>query len=257
MFNIYEKDESFVEPDEQLYYLLASNGLFQIKKTIFFTASTLVFGPIKNKSMGWLQSHQVSITVHLPKKFPTKVMEQIKGFFEEVHDTLGGAEVIVLIYWNEDKQKYVVVAPDQDVAFNALPYYKIGRNPPGFVKFGDAHSHGRLPAFHSAVDQKDEEFDDGFHITIGNVDAMPSISCEVVSDGQRFKVNPRVLLGEGGKAQFPTEWMENVHKVEIVEVDGKSFYHKPKGRGVVNALKNFPNGGSAVVTRPGKLPAIK
>ena len=57
----------------------------------------------------------------------------------------------------------------------------------GYTMIGDIHSHANFSAFHSGIDDKDEQSFDGLHITIGNNgDAEVSISTSIVSNGQRF-----------------------------------------------------------------------
>jgi len=66
-----------------------------------------------------------------------------------------------------------------------LPKYKVGENPEDLLRVGTIHSHCNSEAFHSDVDKADEKFDDGIHITIGNISLLPSFSCSLVSDGAR------------------------------------------------------------------------
>lgn len=212
MFKIYQKETDFREPNDQIYYLLASNGLFQVKRTKFFTSSTLMFEPNRGKKLGWLESHEKRLRLHLPKKIPSLLIKKIVAFFQQVHDDYNGAEAIVLVYWDEKSGEYNIIAPEQIVGRATLPHYRVGKNPAGLCRVGTIHSHGSLAAFHSGVDHKDEENDDGIHITIGNINFFPSFACSIVCDGERFTLNPKDVI-EIESYEFPTDWLTRVRKI--------------------------------------------
>ncbi len=214
MFNVYLKDEHFKEPEEMIYYLLAANGLFQVKKSVVFTASTLVFEPKLGRRLGWLNEHSAGITLGLAKKIPFYLVEQAINFFRGVYKNYDGSEAIILLYWDGEKNEYIATAPEQEVGLNTLPKYKVGENPEGKLRVATVHSHGKGYAFHSGVDKADEEHDDGLHITIGNVNFIPSFACSIVCNGDRIEVNPEdVIECKEATAAVPQEWAERVKKV--------------------------------------------
>ncbi len=58
-----------------------------------------------------------------------------------------------------------------------------GTSPPDLMRLGTIHSHAGVEAFHSLRDWQDERFEDGFHLTIGNLDTDLTLSCSVVVQG--------------------------------------------------------------------------
>ncbi len=208
MLEIYLKDENFSTPEDQLYYLLAANGLFLVKKTRFFIASSLVFTPKGQHQLAWLKSHKAGIRLRMSKKIPRDLIKQVISFFRKVfqeHKT----EAIVLLYWSELEKSFKLVVPEQTVSLAGVTY-KVGENPEDWVRVGTIHSHANMQAFHSGVDDHDEEHDDGIHITIGNMDFVPSISCSVVVDGERQSLSPSQLIEGEGEMPVPDEWMKKV-----------------------------------------------
>jgi hypothetical protein len=240
MFNVYYYDESFKEPDDQIYYLIAENGVFQVKKTTFFTSATQIFEPKKGKNLGWLKTFKGSLRIHLPKKIPFELVRKTIGFFREVHEKFEGSEAIVLLYWLTEEKRYELVIPEQKVGNMALPHYEIGKNPEGMIKVGDIHSHGSGSAFHSGVDDTDEQHDDGIHITIGNVDLAASLSCSIVCDGERNKVKTERLI-QGVEAEaFPADWMKKVKKAAApVYKNPVGGYQAPYRRGSIGQFTSL------------------
>lgn len=208
--NFYLKDEDFEEPPEDIYYLLAANGLFKVTKTLAFTASTVFFTPRKGRKLGVLDSHEENLELQLPKKVPYKIFLESLGFFREIyrrHKT----EAEALLYWDENNKEYVLAVKDQKTERWDL-VAEVGRNPEGLIRIGTLHSHGDLWAFHSGIDDEDEEYDDGLHITFGEVMQIPSVSCSVVVGGKRFmmKTSDIFELKKLAAPQVPEEWIKKV-----------------------------------------------
>lgn len=221
LFQVFLKDDEFIEPDDSVYYLLAANGLFQVKKTRFFTSSSLVMESVKGKGLPWLLKHEASIRITLSKKVPPEIIKKALGFFRAVFDKYKNAEAIVILYWSPEEGEYSVIAPNQKVMAAGLPHYDVGENPKGLIRIGTIHSHGSIEAFHSAVDQADEARDDGIHITIGNIDSIPSYSCAIASDGQRLTIPIKNIVESGPEEEFPEEWLDNVQlapKIKAIPV---------------------------------------
>lgn len=209
MFEVYHKTKGFKPPDDQIYYLLAKNGLFLVKKTIFFMSSIPIFSSVEDKGLGWLEPHTAAIRLSLPKKIALEDIKIVTEFFRQIWLKYKGSEAIVFVYWDEKARKHVFHVPEQQAGGQV--HYKGGKNPEGLIKFGDIHSHGAGSASHSEHDDTDEEHDDGVHITIGNVNCNPSISCSVVSDGMRATFAPESII-EIDTVDIPNEWIDKVKK---------------------------------------------
>lgn len=209
MFDIHQKTKDFTPPEDRIYYLMAKNGLFLVKRTTFFTSYIPIFSPTGSKGLGWLEPQDTIVRLTLKKKISQKDIQKITEFFRQVCDKYDGSEAIVLIYWNEHDQAYVFHVPEQQAGANV--HYKIGKNPEGLIMLGDIHSHGFESASHSVHDNTDEKHVDGIHITIGNVDFNPTYSCSVVCDGMRFMCRPESII-EIAKTdvEVPNDWIGRV-----------------------------------------------
>ena len=228
MFPIYHKESEFVQPNDPIYYLLASNGLYLIKKNLFFTSSIPVFEPQNDKKLGWLEPHKMSVFIHLPKRISNEQYQTLAEFFRQIAYKHAGSEAVVLVYWDKAAEEYIFRVTDQYVgAGTAL--YKIGPNPTDFLKVGSFHSHGFASAYHSTTDDNDEAHDDGVHTTLGNVNFIPTISCSIVVDGLRFDVKPEYVIDTGlTGAHVPDDWFETVRKIPPKKLPKKGARTQPQ-----------------------------
>lgn len=220
-FKMYYKTEDFEEPEDKIYYLLASNGIFLCKTTPFFKSVTEV------KEMPGLEKAKNRLVMTLPSRISNQLLGKILAFFRWAYET-HKSEAIVLLYWSDGSKEYVAIPPEQDVSPAALAY-KLPATPKGMTRVGTIHSHAGFSAFHSCTDIKDEENEDGLHITIGNVDTAPTYSAAFVADGIRFPI------GANHVAVFPEvplvkEWTESVTYVPPKEVKRGSWWQDWKNR---------------------------
>jgi len=181
MFPVYLKEEGFEEPDDPIYYLVTRDGLFQVKRNLFFHARTKVAG------VNWLRPEQEAARLTLPP-IPAAILAEMVAFFREVF-RVHRAEAVVLLYFNQEEERYELKIPKQQVAGGHCRY-EIGPTPPRWVRVGTIHSHAAADAFHSELDDEDERHDDGLHMTIGNLDGEASVVCSLVMDGRRFSLKP-------------------------------------------------------------------
>lgn len=179
-FPIYIKDESFKEPDDDIYYIIGQDGIFLKKKTGLMESLVAVNG------LSFLEDVNEFAQLHV-RRIPQKEWGLIISFFKEVYDN-ESSEAVLLLYYNEEKNKWKINAPFQTITAASVNYVTT-ETFKGFTLVGSIHSHARMGAFHSGVDDNDEENFDGLHITIGNLDEeYQSISTSIVSNGKRFKV---------------------------------------------------------------------
>lgn len=185
MFPVYLKEEGFFEPEDPIYYLVTKDGLFQVKRTLLFRSRIRVPG------LSWLKGEQEGVEFLLPP-IPAKILGETIAFFREVFRKYR-AEAAVLLYMREETGEYEIRIPPQTVAGGHCQY-EIGSNPPGYLRVGTIHSHAAADAFHSELDDVDEQYDDGLHVTIGTLHAKPTVSCSLVVDGRRFRLRPEKVL---------------------------------------------------------------
>jgi len=180
MFPIYLKDDDFRDPQDPIYYLVTRDGLFQVKQNAFFRSCTRVEG------INGLQGEEEG--ARLKRPLPASLLGQAVAFFLEVFRRYR-AEAVILIYHDREKDRYELKIPRQKVAGGHCAY-EIGPTPEGRVRIGTIHSHASAEAFHSELDDLDEQHDDGLHITVGNLDGDITLSCSLVVDGRRFPLKP-------------------------------------------------------------------
>lgn len=187
MFNIYVNDKKDVLPEDDICYIVAKEGIY-LKKKIGIMES---IAPVDKIST--LESITSSAKMHI-KKIPSTSFAKIVDFFKEVHKAYY-SEAIVLLFYQEDTQKYRVVPPHQKVSAGSVDYDRITLD--GWNLIGTIHSHGSMSAFHSGIDDTDENTFDGLHITIGNVNSAAndfSISASIVANGFRVIVEPEEYI---------------------------------------------------------------
>jgi hypothetical protein len=204
MLPIYIMEPGFHEPDDPIYYLVTKNGLFQVKRTAVFRSRIRIPG------LAWLESEQEGATFLLPV-IPEKLLAETLAFFREVFRKYR-AEAAVLLYLREEAREYEIRIPPQRVAGGHCRY-EVGPNPPGCIRVGTIHSHGAAEAFHSELDDIDEQYDDGLHVTIGSLHAKPTVSCSLVVDGRRFDLRPEAVLEVMPWEMEPTVRLEDSEEV--------------------------------------------
>ncbi len=211
-------DES--EPPATIYYIVASNGLFQVRKTPFYRVVTRTPGPIPG-----LLPEKERLRLRCPR-LPTALLEQVLAFFAEVQRVHRG-EAIVILFYDHSSKRFRVGVPPQSVpgyygsdgrwqSLYKLEYGSVER-PEGFLRLGTIHSHADLPAYSSAVDCEDERFEDGLHIVFGDLDRNePSRSVTFAANGVRFPQDPASLLEPASIPDRPprADWMERVKREE-------------------------------------------
>ncbi len=212
MIPLHLKTTEFTEPAAPLYYLVAANGMFLVKKSALFASITSA------PSVPALARQSESLRLSFPK-IPRRILEPVYGFFCEVYRKWDG-EAIVLLYYSPEQETFRVGVPPQTL----FRYRRCGEwrtemrltyghypRPEGFLKLGDAHSHGDMPAFFSYTDDRDDR-EDGLRITIGRLDRRtPDISASFVVSGTRFLLKPEETL-EGFSAPLtpPRQWLKQV-----------------------------------------------
>lgn len=194
MLPIYLKDRELASPADPIYYLLTRDGLFLVKRTPFFEATVPVRG------IPWLESQAPGVRLVAPP-LPTALLLQTVAFFKAGYERYQ-SEAVALLAWREASRTYELVIPHQTVGGGHCDY-EVRDFPPGLIRLGTIHSHAGLAAFHSERDEADERHEDGFHLTVGNIDADLTISCSVVVQGYRGQLPPESLF-----SPYPIPWAE-------------------------------------------------
>ena len=212
MISFYHKTVDFREPEDSVYYLLAAEGVFTVKRTPLFCAVT------RAERVAGLESQEDRVTLSIPP-VPARLMEMVYGFFDEIYRRCGG-EAIVMLYYAPKTRRYRVAAPPQDVTLYRstfgwrarmhLRYASLSR-PEGYLKLGDIHSHGACPAVFSRTDDHDDH-EDGLRLILGRLNrATPEISASFVTGGVRFLLDHEKVHEPFVRAlPPPPRWMDRV-----------------------------------------------
>ncbi len=205
--------------DEKAFHVLASNGLFLCRNHGFFRSCV--------PAPAWpseLAEQSAFLELRYPK-IPRRRFELIVGFFARIAQ-LHHAEAGVLLAWDAGAQKMRFIVPEQtatvgrnwwgDVYPVGLHYEMPTNLPAGWALIGDIHSHVDEPAYASGTDKDDETHRAGLHVVVGRVNREPpDIYIAAVVDGQRFRVDPTVVIAgyRQRRTNVPKAWIERV-KVE-------------------------------------------
>jgi hypothetical protein len=201
-------------------YVVARDGLYREQATNLFTATTLVEGPVSE-----LDAHSETCVLHC-RAIPARLIREMAGFFQYACALHGGEAALVLLYHpeNDDFEWY---CPEQTVklynwrgrsyADDLIEFEYPLEAPPGWVQFGDAHSHIGSP-HPSHVDRTDEKYRDGLHIIAGNIASRrPTYFAEFRVNGQRFNMLPESLFEELPEPPYPEPpqaWQARIHTIQ-------------------------------------------
>jgi hypothetical protein len=219
-FPVVLKKPDTVEPSAKIHYEVASNGLFQVRKTVFYRVVTRTEGPIPG-----LLPEKERLELRCPR-LPAALLEKVLAFFLEVYRVHRG-EAVVILFYDPESQRFRVGVPPQTIPgyFRVdgrwQPLYRLNyegvKSPPGFLRLGTIHSHGDMHAYSSSVDCDDERYEDGLHIVFGNLDRpVLSRSAAFAANGVRFPLDPDAVL-EPASARASTarpDWMARVKRGE-------------------------------------------
>jgi len=228
MFPIIVNDGQTQLPKDDIYYIICKEGVY-LKKRLGIMES---IAPVKNISI--LKSIKTMAKMHI-KKIPAIKAQKVINFFKAVYKEYH-SEAIVLLFYNQKTNQHKIICPNQKVSGGIADYNKsIIIN--GWDMIGTIHSHAAMSAFHSGIDDKDEESFDGLHITFGNInDDDISVSASIVANGFRVIVDPRdyinkmeltVNIDKEEKVPYATTWRWNskINKMVQIETVNK-FYNR-------------------------------
>jgi PRTRC genetic system protein A len=215
MIPLYVKTADLETPSDAVYYLLAANGAFLVKKTPLFDSITRADDVVP------LKTQRPAITFHFPK-LPHRLLERVLGFFTQVYRRWDG-EAVALLYYSPARQQFRVEVPPQTVqryrtsqgwrTEGKVQYGSVSRAE-GFLKLGDAHSHGDSPAFFSSTDDRDDG-EDGLRMVIGRLNReTPDVCVSFMANGTRFRLDPDEVFEDRSRpvrlVSPPEEWMRRV-----------------------------------------------
>jgi proteasome lid subunit RPN8/RPN11 len=215
MFQVVLKAQLHYRRPAALFYEVASNGLFQVRDTHLYRAVTRVHTGVPGLLPAWEE-----VELRVPS-LPSALLEEVLAFFRDAWRAYGGEAMVVIFY--HVSGEFRVGVPPQTVggyydtagvfcSHHQLSYGRVAA-PAGFERLGTIHSHANLPAYASAVDCMDEQYQDGLHAVFGELDRpVPSRSASFVANQVRFKLLPDEVMEEARMPPraAPAEWMARV-----------------------------------------------
>jgi len=221
-------------PKGERVEILAANGLFVIDRVYnhdFLVAEGCTRVWQGDYTIPGLRSMQEGLKYNLPL-IPPQILDATEGLFDWVVDTYS-SESMVLLYFSPlapGGKKWQVRTPIKQVVTAGSVHYTWPDTPRGFASTGDIHSHASGGAFHSGVDDGDEEGRTGLFVTLGNNGSSQrrtpkDYDCSFMIRGKRFDLDPEEIF-EGFEKKFaakifPEEWKYTVEKPKPKPVKSK------------------------------------
>lgn len=168
-----------------------------------------------------LSEVRAGFTPALPR-IPLKLTMQVLAFFRHYISDSSESEALLNIYWDKERQEFVADAPEQVVTKISVEgriseKYMCDR----YIHYMDIHSHNRMGAFFSAVDDHDERAT-RLYTVIGRMDSpVPEIRTRISNGGKFLDINPAEVF-ELMEEPYPGEWEEHVE----VKKHHKKMIHK-------------------------------
>ena len=176
-------------PPNQTCYIVSRDGVRMQKDTGLMKSAPKV------KELPFLSKFEIKPEVRF-RKIPPLVLAKAWRFFASAYKKYGSESELMLLY-NKETHEWDLWCPEQEVSHGSVDY-ELGEAaasiPPEWAKAGTIHSHADFSAYHSGVDDADERNFDGVHITLGHVNQKAcSISCSIMSDGDRYENVPEAM----------------------------------------------------------------
>lgn len=203
---VVEPNDKQEDIKDKMCYLIAKSGIYLKQEQPLFDSVSKVtemhlLGDIKEKT-----------TAFMPK-IPLALIVMVHKFFSAIYEKFK-SEVVVILHWNPDTNKWTVDVPEQTVGAASITYdRKATRKIEGCIRVGSIHSHASMGAFHSGTDTDDEVSFDGIHITIGNLNLdAPTFASRIMINGKetKFELMNRINLDPFEVDTVPQEWMDKV-----------------------------------------------
>jgi PRTRC genetic system protein A len=187
---------------ESFAYILDGQGWKLFKRNGISTALIAV------ENVQGLAALEQSISFQA-EQIPLNLIRRVTAWFKAVYQKYQ-SEAVGYLFYQPSTREWDFIPPTQS-ANGASALYEAAPKKNDWKVVGTIHSHGSMSAFHSGTDDKDEEFFDGVHITVGRVDSVPEYSCSIVVQGVREIVEPSVIVdGMASADAVPSEWLDSV-----------------------------------------------
>jgi len=192
----------------------AANGFFREHDNRMFHSSTRV----APADLGMADHRQYC---HLRcGKLPRVLQRAMLSFFQAAHALHGGEAALVLLY-HPEKRLFLWHCPRQTISLHWIQGRWVASDivafsnptvlPAGYLHFGDCHLHVGCSTAPSVTDVHDDQ--DGMHIIVADIQAVPRYHIDFVVDGKRFGVAPKLLFDDPQclpGPHSPRRWLDQV-----------------------------------------------
>lgn len=193
---------------EDFAYIIGKSGLYLFQRN-FLMESVCKVHTLLGNILDVKEQTQLKIASRIDKSLFKKII----FFFKKVYNEYKQEAVGILVY-NQKENNWEFCVPKQSGSLASVKYEGIDKPSEDYVVIGSVHSHSNFSAFHSGIDKKDEEFFDGIHITIGNLDKpVQDFSCEIVHGKNRTKIAVSQVVETDDEQKYNIEdWFKKVQK---------------------------------------------
>lgn len=192
-------------------YVLRGDGLWEVRQNdvgMFWAHKAAAKLPGFPKE----DNHEAFMIRH--GKIPYNLFKEILFFFKDICDE-SKDEVYVQILWNNEEQKYFNYCPEQTVSGGSVEFKRDIELEAKHTLVCEIHSHNRMGAFFSTIDDNDEKGDRFFGV-IGKLDtSIPEMKFSFVCGGKRILLGSLYDIFEKPEVEeniFPQEWKKRVTK---------------------------------------------
>lgn len=155
-------------------------------------------------------------------KIPYALLDEIIAFFRSFVKEESALEAAAEIYWSFTDRKYYTYIPKQSVSRKSVEFSKPEIDSKKFQHVLEIHSHNKMRAFFSEIDDRDERAT-GLYMVIGRLDRfIPDIRLRM-SVGGKFKNIDISDIFELPMTGYPQEWLSAVNKEEMYFVKERGY----------------------------------
>lgn len=212
--------------EKPVSYVMCGDGMWEIRKN---SLGTFRRKSSKTKIPGLPCIFEEGFELSIPKA-PLSLLWQAVAFFREIY-RIHQSEAALRLVYDRKTNRYSFDCPQQEVSMARCEFDRrktLGQS----VIVAEIHSHGQIAASFSGTDDKDE-IADRFYGVVGKVlDFFPEVNFRLAIGGNHMPIGIEELFAVENdpmlKAQFPSKWLDQVKKKELVRIQqkGKKFLNE-------------------------------
>lgn len=153
-----------------------------------------------------LEDLGAGFSMSLPR-VPAFLIGQIIAFFRAVCGQYGDYEALVNVLWDRRRERYTLHVPSQRITPVCVKTDLMHQpDPARYLHVMDVHSHNRMAARFSHVDDRDEQAT-RLYMVVGRLDKYyPDIRCRFACGGRHIEI-PVEQVCEQEKTPFEPDWL--------------------------------------------------